>query len=129
MFHLFSIALLLLYRRRAVSYAQVLSLIGGFWALLAIIGYAYQAEALFGIARYTGIAFPTAIGLFVLCLGILAASLDEERFPSSPPTRPAGIMVRRLAAVAILVPFVGGWLRLAGERAGYFDLGLAPPWW
>jgi hypothetical protein len=48
----------------------------GFWSLVAVIGYIYQAEELFGIARYTGIAFPTAIALFVLCLGILASCVD-----------------------------------------------------
>ena len=32
--------------------------------------------------------------------------------------------MRRLAIVAAAVPFVLGWLRLAGQRAGYFDLGF-----
>jgi len=38
-FTMFGIAMLLLYRRQAVSLAQVLSIASGFWALLAIIGY------------------------------------------------------------------------------------------
>jgi PAS domain S-box-containing protein len=123
-FILFGVALLLLYRRLYVSTAQVLSLIGGFWALLAIIGYTYHAEVLFGIARYTGIAFPTAVALFVLCFSILATSLDQGAFAIVCDDSPAGIMARRLAIVAVVVPFAGGWLRLAGERAGYFDLGF-----
>src|SRR6266481_1290976 len=52
-FTMFGIAMLLLYRQQAVSYAQGLSIVAGFWALLAIIGYAYGAQALFGISRYT----------------------------------------------------------------------------
>jgi hypothetical protein len=60
-FIMFGIALILLYRWRAVSFAQVLTMVAGFWALLAIIGYTYKAEALFDIARYTGIAFPTRL--------------------------------------------------------------------
>lgn len=123
-FTMFGVALLLLYRRRSVSTAQVLSLLGGFWALLAIIGYSYQAEALFGIARYTGIAFPTAFALFVLCLSILAACADEGAFSIVCDEAAAGIMARRLATVAIVVPFAVGWMRLAGQRAGYFDLGF-----
>ncbi len=121
---IFSVSLLFLYRRRFISLAQVLSMMGGFWALLAVIGYAYHAEALFGIARYTGIAFPTAIALFVLCLSILAACLDEGAFAIVSTDTPAGIMARRLVTIAVVVPFVGGWLRLTGERAGYFDLGF-----
>jgi PAS domain S-box-containing protein len=123
-FTLFGVALLLLFRRRFISFAQTLSLIGGFWALLAVIGYAYQAEALFGIARYTGIALHTAIALFVLCLSILAVCLDEGFFSILCDESAGGIMARRLAIVAIVVPFIVGWLRLRGQRAGYFDLGF-----
>ncbi|MCU1266489.1 MAG: domain S-box [Acidobacteria bacterium] len=123
-FTMFGAALILLYRRRAISTAQVLSLIAGFWALLAVIGYVYQAQALFGIARYTGIAFPTALTLFILCLGILAASLDEGVLSIVGDETAAGIMSRRLLTVAIIVPITMGWLLLAGQRAGYFDLGF-----
>ena len=123
-FTMFGIALMLLYRRRAISFAQVLTMAAGFWALLAIIGYAYKAEELFDIARYTGIAFPTAIALFVLCLGILAACIDEGLLSMVCDETAAGIMVRRLVVVAAVVPFVLGWLRLTGQRAGYFDVGF-----
>ena len=51
-FIMFGIAMLLLYRRRAISFAQGLSIISGFWALVAIIGYAYGAQALFGSAAW-----------------------------------------------------------------------------
>jgi PAS domain S-box-containing protein len=122
-FMMFGVALMLLCRRRAISLAQVLAMVAGYWALLAIIGYAYGAEELFDIARYTGIAFPTAVALFVLCLGILAMWIDEGVF-SIVCDETAGIMIRRLAIVAVGVPFVMGWLRLAGQRAGYFDVGF-----
>jgi PAS domain S-box-containing protein len=121
---MFGMALLLSYRRRAVSVAQVLTMIAGFWALVAIIGYTYQAEELFGIARYTGIAFPTAVALFVLCLGILASCVDAGILSIVCEDSAAGIMSRRLAIVGIATPLVLGWLRLEGQRAGHFDLGF-----
>jgi len=123
-FTMFGIAMLLLYRRQAVSLAQVLSIASGFWALLAIIGYAYGAQALFGIARYTGIALPTSIALFVLCLGILGVCIDGGMLSVVSGETTAAIMARRLAVVAVCVPLVLGWVRLAGQRAGYFDLGF-----
>lgn len=123
-FTLFAVALLLIYRRRVSSVAQLLAIIGGFWALLALIGYAYQAEALFGVARYTSIAFPTALALLLLCLSILAACVDEGKLSILYDETAAGIMMRRLLVVAVVVPFVMGWLRLAGQRAGYFDSGF-----
>jgi PAS domain S-box-containing protein len=124
-FIMFGVALLILYRRRlSVSFAQVLALSGGFWVLLAVIGYTYQSEALYGIARYTGIAFPTAAALFVLCLSILAACLDEGMLSIASDESAAGITARRLAMVAFVVPFAMGWLLLAGYRAGAFDVGF-----
>ena len=123
-FTMFGVALLLLYRRRAIRFAQILTMIAGFWALLAVIGYAYQAEALFGISRYTGIAFPTAVALFVLSIGILGARVDEGILSIVCDENAAGIMARRLTVVGIGVPLILGWLRLAGQRAGHFDLGF-----
>jgi PAS domain S-box-containing protein len=123
-FVLYGIALFLLHRRRAVSIAQALSIIAGFWAFLAIIGFTYQTQALFGISRFTGIALPTAMALFVLCLSILAASIKQGMLSVVSDETAAGIMTRRLVVVAVSVPFVMGWLRLAGQRAGYFDLGF-----
>jgi PAS domain S-box-containing protein len=123
-FTMFGIAMLLLYRRRAISFAQGLSIVSGFAALLAIIGYAYGAQALFGISRYTGIALPTAIALFVLCLGILGACLDDGMLSVMCGETAVAMMARRLAIVAVCVPFALGWLRLVGQRAGYFDLGF-----
>lgn len=123
-FMMFGLAIVLLNRGKAVSLAQVLTILAGLWALLAIIGYAYQAEQLFAIARYTGIALHTALALFVLSLGILARSIDRGFISVIGDDDTAGIMTRRLLVIAVVVPFVLGWIRLAGQRAGYFDLGL-----
>jgi signal transduction histidine kinase/ActR/RegA family two-component response regulator len=123
-FIMFGVAMLLLYRRRAVLFAQLLSMVAGFWALLAVIGYAYQAEELFGIARYTGIALPTAVALSVLSFGILGACVDEGILLIFCDEGAAGIMARRLALVGVGVPLILGWLRLGGQRAGHFDLGF-----
>ena len=123
-FMLYGASLLLLYQRRAISLAQILSMVAGFWALLAVIGYTYQAEELFGIARYTGIALPTAVALFVLCLGILSACVDEGILSIFCDGSAAGVMARRLAVVGIIVPLVLGLLCLIGQRAGHFDLGF-----
>jgi PAS domain S-box-containing protein len=123
-FLFFGVSLLLLRRRKAVSVAQGLTLIGGLWALLALVGYTYEAEALYAIARYTGIALHTAMALFVLSLGILAACIDEGLLSIVCDTSAAGRMARRLMLVGVLAPFLLGWLRLVGQRAGFFGLGL-----
>jgi CheY-like chemotaxis protein len=118
------VALLMFTARRFVSLAQLLSIVVGLLALLAIIGYAYQAEALYGIASYTGIAVHTAVTLFTLSLGLLAARAGEGIISVVSSNRAGGLMARRLLFTALAVPFLLGWLRLLGQRAGYYDLGF-----
>ena len=123
-FVLFGISLLVLHRGRRVSLAQGLTLIGGLWVMLTLVGYAYQAEQLYAIAQYTGIALHTALSLFVLSLGILAARIDDGWLSIVADSSAAGRMARRLMAVGVIAPFILGWLRIAGQEAGLFGLGL-----
>ena len=120
----FGVSLLILYRGRRVSLAQGLTLIGGLWAMLAVVGYAYQAEQLYAIAQYTGIALHTAVSLLVFSLGILAARIDEGWLAIVGDSSAAGRMARRLMAVGVIAPFILGWLSIAGQRAGLFGVGL-----
>src|SRR6185295_1013338 len=102
----FGVSLLILYRGRRVSLAQGLTVVGGLWAMLAVVGYAYQAEQLYAIAHYTGIALHTAISLFVFSLGILAARIDEGWLSIVADSSAAGRMSRRLMAVGVIAPFI-----------------------
>jgi PAS domain S-box-containing protein len=121
-FVLFGISILILHRGRRVSLAQGLTLIGGLWLMLAVVGYAYQAEELYAIALYTGIALHTALSLLVFSLGILAARIDEGWFSIVADSSAAGRMARRLMAVGVIAPFILGWLRITGQEAGLFGL-------
>jgi PAS domain S-box-containing protein len=122
---LYGVSLLILHRSgRRVSLAQGLTLIGGLWAMLAVVGYAYQAEQLYAIAQYTGIALHTALALLVFSLGILVARIDEGWLSIVVDSSAAGRVARRLMSVGIIAPFILGWLLLAGGRAGLFGPGL-----
>ena len=71
------LALLLLHSRKAIRLSQVLSILVCLWSLLAMVGFVYRAEQLYEIAKYTGIALPTSVALFVLGLGLLAARVNS----------------------------------------------------
>jgi PAS domain S-box-containing protein len=118
------IAMLLLFSRRNVRLAQLLAIIVALWALLAIIGYAYQVEQLYGIAHFTGIALHTAVTLFLLGLGVLLIHPDQGITSVISSAHAGGAMARRLTIAAIIVPFLLGWMRLSVQRAGYVDLGF-----
>lgn len=115
---------LLLHARRSIPLAQLLAAVVCVVSLLPVLGYAYRAEALYGVARYTGIALHTAVSLFVLGLGLLTTCADEGVTSVVCSNRAGGLMARRLLPAAIVVPFLIGWLRLLAQRAGYYDLGF-----
>ena len=123
-FSLGGIALFLLHLHRSIRVAQVLSLLVSLWALLAIVGYAYGAEQLYGTAHYTGIALNTALALLVLGLGMLASRADEGFVSAIANDLAAGRSARELLLAAILLPFALGWIRIQGQRLGLYDLGF-----
>lgn len=124
-FTLAGIALFLFHGGRRVSVAQLLSIAVGLVALLALTGYAYGAEMLYGLARYTGIALITATALLTLSVGLLACSVDRGFASVVAGERAGSVTARRLLPFAIVVPLLlgagGVWL----ERAGHFDAPLS----
>ena len=127
-FALLGPALLLLSRqgkragRRALD--QSLALVVVLVAMLPTIGYLYGADELYGIARYTGIAWPTAVALLALGLGVLCARPQDGLMAAVTADDPGGRTIRLLLLPMILLPLVLGWLRLAGERYGLYEAAL-----
>ena len=125
-FVLAGLALLSLQRAAShhVSRAQLLACALTALATVPIAGYAYGAAPLYDVARYTGIAFPTAIALLVLGVGILMAKVDAGLMAVFSASGPGGVLARRLLLPAILVPILFGYLRVRGQNAGLYDTGL-----
>lgn len=125
-FTLSGAALLLLAggRPRAVAAAQGLALGVALLGLLGAIGYLYQAQPLFGIARLTAVAAATAVSLLVLGLALLFVRPDTGPVAMFTTDRPGGRIVRLLLLASVTLPVVLGYLRLAGERAQHFDAPL-----
>ncbi len=99
--------------------AQLLVLIVMPVSLLALVGYLYGVNELIGPASTTYMALPTALALLALCVGLLTSR--PERGIMALFTGAGGVLARRLLPVAIGVPLLMGWLRLLGQRLGWFD--------
>ena len=117
-------AIALIVMRRRPRLAQTLALTTGTLAFIALVGYWYRVQELYSVARYTGIAWPTALALEVLSIGLLTANAHVG--PASVLTSggPGGILARRLILPAILVPPTLGYLRVAGQHADMYDTGM-----
>jgi PAS domain S-box-containing protein len=121
-------ALLLLTRRAGTGGRRALhepfALASALLGLLAIIGYLYDVSALYQIARLTGIAWPTALSIVLLAVGVLCAEPDHGLIAHVTAPDPGGAIIRGLLGPMLLLPLVFGWLRLTGERLGWFDAAM-----
>ncbi|MEO5714939.1 MAG: ATP-binding protein [Luteolibacter sp.] len=90
-------------------------------ASLSIVGYWFGASQLFGIARYTGIAFQTSTIVAALGVGLVAA-VEEcgiTAFLMKPDA--GGVVARRLFLPLVGLPVLLGWIRILGKNAGWYD--------
>ena len=82
-FLLFGSALILLSRGpRAARAAQALALAGLFIALLALIGYLFNAQVFISFFSLTPVAIPTIAGFWLLGVAILCARPKKASWPS-----------------------------------------------
>ncbi len=87
-------------------------------SLLATIEYLYDSTTGFGVAAYTRMALHAALTFIVLAGGVFSLivhlRLREGRSPLS------NRFLLRLLPAVVLIPLVLGWLRLQGEKAGFY---------
>ncbi len=108
-------------RRAARIAVQALGLGTAFLALLPIVGYAYGTRQLYGVARITGIALPTAVVLEAVAIAVLlvapgAGLVSALRGSGSVPR-----LARRTLVYSTVVPLAAGWVIARGVRGGAYD--------
>ncbi|MFL5329494.1 MAG: ATP-binding protein [Gemmataceae bacterium] len=104
--------------------ATMLGLATTFIALLALTGYLFNADELYAVPQFTGVAFQTAIILAALGLGLSAAIFEHRPVRELCEDSGAGLLARRALPFVIVMPMLLGWLHLLGEQSNYFDSGM-----
>jgi signal transduction histidine kinase/CheY-like chemotaxis protein len=89
---------------------------------VSLVGYWFGANEMFGIARYTGIAWQTSTLLAMLGIGLMAAVPVFGLMVSLLRDDAGGAVLRRLMVPIIGVPLLLGWLRVVGQQLGLYDL-------
>jgi signal transduction histidine kinase/ActR/RegA family two-component response regulator len=108
--------------RAAVAQGLTLAVLA--LSLFALVGYSYGAVLLYKPTPFIRISPYSAAALVVLACGLLSLRLDVGLMRLVVGRNLAGILVRRLLVLAIVVPAVFGWLMVQGERTGLFDTAL-----
>jgi signal transduction histidine kinase/CheY-like chemotaxis protein len=108
-------------RGRPTWLIQNLSLVVMFNALLAILGYVYGANYLYGIGQFIPMAIHTATLFFVLSIGLISTQTDYGVVALMVSSTPGGVIARRLLPIAFGVPATLAALRLWGKNRGLYD--------
>jgi signal transduction histidine kinase/CheY-like chemotaxis protein len=109
---------------RAAWTAHVFALGGLFIALLALIGYLFDAQVFVSGFSTTRVALHTTVGLWTLGLAILCARPKKGLMTAVLANSPGGLIARRLIAPAIITPLFFGWIAFQGLGMKYYDAGF-----
>lgn len=101
--------------------AQWLAAVPAIVAFLALVGHAFGVTELYALGLHAGMPFATALWVFILGLGIMFARRTAGIPSLLVDPGAAGSVARRMVPAAVFVPFLLGWIRMRGVRAGVID--------
>ena len=96
--------LLLSLSEEQAAWPQLLSLLSGLSALLAIIGYLYGVPLLYGSIHYTSMALHTGIGFLILSIATVHCRPSQGVMAVFSSPYAGGWLSRRLLPIAIFAP-------------------------
>ena len=94
-------------------------------AFIALVGYAFGVRDFYSMQQFLGMALLSAATFVVLGLGLLFSQVHRGLPGLVSDSGAAGVVARRLLPGTIILPFVLGMVRLAGEESGLFSSELA----
>lgn len=92
------------------------------FAVLSLTGYAFGADQLYGIARYTGISFATSTVIAAASIAVMCLIPEFGIVSVLTQNNSGGALLRRLIFPIFAVPLLLGWLGLQAQSAELFDL-------
>ena len=93
---------------KQAKWPQLLSLLSGFSATLAIIGYLYGVPVLYGSVHYTSMALHTGVGFLILSAAILHCRPGLGFMQVVSSRYAGGWLARRLLPIAVAAPALLG---------------------
>ncbi|MBD2227336.1 MULTISPECIES: bifunctional diguanylate cyclase/phosphodiesterase [Calothrix] len=108
---------------RSIRYRQVeiFALITALTNIQVVIGYIYGVKPIFGLSSFTYTAVHSATAFIFLSLGILFAAPYGSLMSLVISNSAGGLTARVLLPAALAIPLSLGWMRVFGEKLGWFD--------
>jgi PAS domain S-box-containing protein len=107
---------------RFVWVTQVLASVVAQAAIVVLIGYAYRVPVLYDPAGVGTTTVPTALGLLAVAIGTLFLNPRAGLMGLVTAPTTGGTVVRRQIPAILIIFVTLGWLELAGERNGLYDM-------
>ncbi|MFC5270229.1 PAS domain-containing protein [Adhaeribacter terreus] len=98
--------------------SQYLAIVSSTLALIALYGYVYEISSLYTVTTFMPMAPQLAISFLLLSAGILFAHPNKGSMAIVIGESSSQIIFMRF--LAMVLPLIFGWLKLHGERAGYY---------
>ena len=117
---LVGMGLLLADTRYGAAVTPAVGVVVGVAALLALVGYFTGLTNLYGFAKQTQMAVPTAAGILLLGFGLLACRPDRGPMRLLASDGDGGTLVRRIVPAIVLGILLLTILRLGGQAAGLY---------
>lgn len=102
--------------------AQILILIEGIIAFMAVMGYVYGTSSLYMIYHYTGTAIYAAITFLLIFFAVLSARPDKGFMKVMVGEGLGSVFGRKIIPLVILIPIILGGSALLGVKLGYYDV-------
>ncbi|HEY8937170.1 MAG TPA: ATP-binding protein [Cyclobacteriaceae bacterium] len=102
--------------------SQYIALMLTFVSLLSVIGYIYEVKAFYGVLSYIPMALHTALGFLLISLIILFHKPDQGLILILTSDYEGSNTARLLIPAAIVTPVLLGYLRLLGQRSGFYSI-------
>jgi len=98
---------------------QVFAVLGGSWAVFALVGYLLEITPLYSPTGRSPMAVHTAVALVLLTLGILCSDRDSPLSQFMFDPSPISVLARRLVVLGILLETVISVARLLAQEGGW----------
>ena len=108
-------------RRKEVIAAHSLAMLAGVVSILAAAGYAFGAEAFFGIGPYTALAVHTTVGLMIAAAAVLMTRAREGWLQPYADSPAALALLRRILPLSLVIPVLLGFVIMLGAGLGAYN--------
>lgn len=107
--------------------AHYIALAVAFLSLLSIIGYMYRVQKFYSVLSYIPMALHTALCFLFMSLALLFIKPERGVLREFVRAHSGSILARKVIPAAVIIPVLLGWLRLYGDRRGWFptEMGTA----